>query len=178
MEKRPVASTLLSEEISVSFWRLNDRITGLNRATLDDFGYEASSIEERLLEALLLAREFAWSCARVAVFHSTKTCSSDLELSADEPHQLDALDEDVAATVLKLEAASIEEDSVHEGNLAVALPALVEAAFAGRVAVALEALARDRLRFRHLPHRSACGRADADCGNCSVHVLVLSFLKI
>ena len=42
-----------------------------------------------------------------------KACGPDLKLSADEPHEFDALDEDVASTILKLEATSVEEDGIH-----------------------------------------------------------------
>src|SRR6185436_11635677 len=109
---------------------------------------------------------------------SAKACGPDLEFSADEPHEFRPFNKEVAATVLKLEAASVEEDGVHERDLADALLALVETAFAGCVAVTLQALACEGFHFCDLLHRSTGDRTDADCFDCSVHVLVLSFLKI
>ena len=160
---------------SVTLRGRNDWIADFDDATFDDFSDETSPIEERVLETFLLAGECAWPSTRITVFYATKECGPNPEVSADEPHELDVQGDDVATTIREFEAAPFEEDSVNQGHLAVALFALIETTFACSVAVAFKPLARDRFDFWNLLHRFACGGTDADCCDCSVHMLVLSF---
>ena len=156
------------EKILIILW-WDELVTNFDHATFDDLGNKTSSIEECFLEALFLTAEIIWTSARIAVFHSAKTCIPDLKLFVDKLHELNSFDKDVSATFLKFESASFEQNDVHEGDLAFANFALVVTTFAGRITVTLQALARKSFHFCDFLHLHTSLRADTNCFDDSIH---------
>lgn len=153
---------------SVAFGRWDDGGTEANETTLEDFGDESAAVEKYFLKAVTLPRELAGTQARVAVLQPVELCIADLKYFADEPHQLDTLDDDVAPGVDVFEPTSRKEDPVHERDLSTTDLPLVEAPFASTVSISFKTSTGDDVDLIHQPHGSASRRRNTNCHDDSI----------
>lgn len=116
-----------------------------------------------------IVRSFAW----VAVFETAEVYRTDLELSADEPHELYSSDEEVASAVSERKSASFEEQGIHERDLALSWIVFIEAPVPGSISVALESLSCDHFDLGYSDHARACFWRDTNAIEYASHVVVL-----
>lgn len=146
----------------------NDAIALADVTFFDDLGDQATTVVKGLLEALLLARQLGRTGAWVAVLEPAESSVADLELTSDQPHELDACGDDVSTAVLVLEGRALEEETVDQGDLTTSPFALVEASFATGVGVPFKTLPDEGADLLELLHGRACFTSDENCQNLSV----------
>lgn len=143
-------------------------VANLYGASHKDFGNQAAAVVESVSERCTPAGKLGGAHAGVAIFDPAQVCLTDSELVTNLVHELNALDDKVATSVGVVETASVHKASVEQGDLAIAWPPVVEAAFALGVAVSLQSMPGDcAYSLEHL-HGRACGGCDADCDDRSV----------
>lgn len=122
--------------------------------SIDDLRHETAAIAERFQEFFRLAGEAGRPQTWIAVVLSAKARLADLKLAADQPHQFDALGNDIAPALSVVKTTILEENGIDEGHLPPSGPFPVEATLGCRISVAREAGAGDgfhRFDLFHFP---------------------------
>ncbi len=142
-----------------------------DQTTAEDDRDQTTTVVEGLAEVDVLTRQVGRHQTGIAVPLPTEPRFPDVELLADEIHELDTIREEIASRFTKRETAVRKEPSVHERDLSMANALLaVVAPITGAIPVSLETHAGNRHHLLDFLHRSPGGWTDTDS-----HDTTLSF---